>query len=359
MDFNYFYLSLHCLIVFVSTIFAVYLVKPLAIRIGLVDVPGERKIHRGQIPLVGGVAMLFGLFIGFLGCKFSLVEYRSLIAALGVLVFVGVLDDFHELSHRLRLFCQVLVSFIIVVLGKNTLHNLGDLLFLGDIHLGFLAIPLTMFAIVGVINAINMLDGADGVAGSVVLIAIVFLSILAFLSKRYNDFIVLSLGASAVLGFLFFNFPYNRNRMARIFMGDAGSMMLGVFLVWFLIRLSQNPNPVATPVTFLWIIALPLLDLVSVVCRRAFRYKSPFQGDRQHIHHVFDVIQYGTLTRVLILSFLSLGFGAIGFVANYLEVREGIMFLAYLSAAVLTFFVLHYFWCLTEHKQKRGIAQEL
>jgi len=324
-----------CFVTLITTIFAIRLLQPFAQHIGLVDAPDARKLHKGKIPIVGGVAILFGLSIGLLTLDFSLASYRALIASAGILVFLGVLDDFHEISPHTRLFAQLFVGFLIAFVGKNAVINLGNLLFFGPITLGIVAIPFTMIAIMGVINAINMMDGVDGLAGSVVLIQFCLLSFLAFKSLHLFDYMFLWLIIMAVIAFLLFNFPL-RKRSAVIFMGDTGTMLLGVLLSWFLISLSQGDQPAAHPVTFLWIIAMPLYDMVYVVCRRIATGCSPFRPDRGHFHHLLQRVGLSDVLIVLVISLLSLLLGAIGISADlFWHISEPWLFVGFLGGFVI------------------------
>src|SRR5262245_59089903 len=144
---------------FIITIGCISLLRPLAVRINLVDAPHGRKQHEGHVPLIGGIAMFLGVLFALLTLSISLQPLRGFIAGCALLVFIGVLDDFHELSARARLVAQAAAGLIMVLWGKVALHSLGNLLFLGDIHLGWFSLPITVLAVIGIINAVNMTDG--------------------------------------------------------------------------------------------------------------------------------------------------------------------------------------------------------
>lgn len=160
---------------FLASGFALWVMYSIAPRVGLLDHPTERrKIHGNPVPLIGGIAIFYGLLLarmaleppnpqqwlfGLLGCK--------------VLVVIGVLDDHSGLGARVRLLAQTVAALLMTLGAGVTLHSLGDLLGFGPIELGPLAVPFTVFAVVGIINAFNMVDGIDGLAGGLVLIALV------------------------------------------------------------------------------------------------------------------------------------------------------------------------------------------
>lgn len=318
------------------TLFSIMLIKPLALRLKLVDVPGGRKHHHGDIPLVGGIAMFFGLMFALLTLPISLSDYRSFIAGYGLLVVVGVLDDFRELSPKARLFAQIIAALLMTCWGRVVLHNLGDLLGFGDILLNNWAIPFTVFAIVALINAVNMTDGVDGLAGGLALVQMSFLAGLAYHVQATALLNLSLLLISCLIGFLIFNVRILGRAHAVVFMGDAGSMPLGFALLWFLISLTQIPPVAAYPVTMLWIMAIPMLDMSSVMLRRILNSQSPFSPDRRHLHHLLLGLGLTPTQTTLILCTMAVILGAIGVLLDTLKVPEVVSFGSFL----MTFAIL-------------------
>jgi UDP-GlcNAc:undecaprenyl-phosphate GlcNAc-1-phosphate transferase len=321
---------LSIIIAFIITVTSIVLIKPLALRIGLVDTPGGRKRHQGNIPLVGGIAMSMGFISSLLVLPISLSDYRSFLAGFVLLMVIGVLDDFHELSTRSRFGAQLIASLLIVCWGKVQLQHLGNLLFLGNIVLSNWAIPITVIAVIGVINAVNMSDGVDGLAGGLVLIELSWLLWLSIHAGNSSATLVIIPLLSALLGFLCFNMRFPGRPHALVFMGDAGSMPLGLALVWFLISLTQSNPPAANPVTMLWIMWIPLFDMVGVFIRRLFQQRSPFSPDREHLHHLFIAMGLSPTQITLLLCGLAAVGGGIGIVSQNYGISEGIMFTAFL-----------------------------
>ncbi|MEM7357728.1 MAG: MraY family glycosyltransferase [Pseudomonadota bacterium] len=255
------------------------LLARLAPSVGLMAVPGEHRKHQQATPVVGGIAIFLGLVLGLVWLT---PEHLGLLPAMSVLVAVGVLDDRFTLNSVVRLAAQAVAAWLMIHFTGAELLNLGAIFSNTDLWLGGWSMALTIFASIGVINAVNMSDGLDGLAGSLVLI--VLLSMLAIGSTETELVLVV---VAAVSGFLVWNLRILRPR-ARMFMGDAGSTLLGLILVYLLIRGSQQPVNDFSPVTALWLLALPLIDTVAVLLVRPIRGQSPFSADRFHYHHLLQ-----------------------------------------------------------------------
>ena len=243
---------------FAATSILLWLLEPVARHIGLIDQPGGRKIHPSPTPLIGGIAMSVGFAFSILWLDVPISEYRLLFAGALVLLVVGVLDDLHELSARMRFGAQIVAGLIMTQGAHVILHDLGYLLWPDHlVYLGILGMPLTVFAAVGVINAVNMSDGVDGLAASMVLVAVCALGLLAWSDGDTARVAVLILLAGVLVAFLTFNLRLHGPALA--FMGDSGSMFLGFVLTWFLVQFSQGNDRLLAPVTALWIFALPIM----------------------------------------------------------------------------------------------------
>lgn len=276
-------LAIAMAIALAATSLAIWKMHPLAARLGLVDKPNARKRHHGHVPVIGGLCFFAGMIAGLLYLGIPDRFTVCLLASTGLIVLVGAIDDARDLSARSRLVVQVAAAAIMIVGSGVYVRDLGDLFGTGNIHLGLLGIPFTLFLAVGFINAFNMLDGIDGLAGSLGLAAI--LGLLMFTQGPSTDvsalLVVLSM---ALLPFLFVNLGGWRSR--KIFMGDAGSMLIGHVLAWSLVYFSQSPIAQIRPVEALWCVALPVLDFLAVVYRRLRRRQSILKPDRQHVHHI-------------------------------------------------------------------------
>lgn len=329
-------------IAFFITVLCICLLKPLALRLGLVDVPNDRKQHQHHTPLIGGLAMFLGFLVALLTLPISLQHYRSFIAGSALLVFVGLLDDFHELSPRSRFLAQIFALLLMFFWGGIKLIHLGDLLFYKPIGLGIYSLPVTLIAGLGIINAINMVDGVDGLAGTLVLTELILLIVCTAIKGQFLSLPILLLIAATVLAFLMFNFRLPRRLHAQVFMGDAGSMFLGFALVWFLIELSQSGSQAVRSVTMLWIMGLPLFDTTAVMLYRASKKQSIFSSDRQHLHHLLVELNMTSAQISGSLGASNLALGLLGVLADHYQLAEGVMFIGFIILFVLYFISLFY-----------------
>lgn len=261
--------------IFLVSLLACWALAKLAPHMKLIAVPGEHRVHQQPTPMVGGIAICVAMTLGLLLDSSVIALFPSLL----LLCVVGLLDDRYTLPSFVRLIAQGFAAYLMVKLTGVSLRDLGYLFsYENKVLLDQWSLPMTIFAVIGVINAVNMSDGLDGLAGSLVCLTLVTLLLIG---SPNVDFILITL--FAVLGFLFWNLRVGRNS-ARIFMGDAGSTMLGLLLAYLLIQHSQLAIGIR-PVTALWLLALMLIDTVAVLIVRPLRGKSPFAADRIHYHH--------------------------------------------------------------------------
>ncbi len=309
-----------------------HLLRPMAMRIGLVDEPGGRKPHEGSVPLIGGVAMFCGFALAALTLDMGLMAYRSFFAAAAILVVVGILDDMHELSSRARFGAQILAAVLMAYWGGVVLGDLGGLAGGGDpFLLSGWEIVFTVFCTVGVINALNMSDGVDGLAGGLSLVALLGLAYVADSAGLASERTLLLMLVVVVMGFLLFNMRLPWRHRALVFMGDAGSMFLGFAISWFLIAMSQGSDRAMAPVAALWLLMVPLFDTVWLILWRFSQGRSPTTSDVGHLHHVLQMTGMGTTASVwLMLVIAALGATA-GIAALESGVAESTMFYLFLG----------------------------
>jgi UDP-GlcNAc:undecaprenyl-phosphate GlcNAc-1-phosphate transferase len=250
----------------------------------IVDHPGERKVHATPIPRIGGVAMAIGVLIAALLVIPLGTPDRYFLIAAGVLTLFGCLDDRFDLDYRIKFFGQVLAAAIVVVGGNIQIQalTLDDRVVLSE----WISVPLTLVFLVGITNAINLADGLDGLAGGTTFLCLCALAMLAYTSGQVSCAALALAFAGAVLGFLRFNtFP------ASVFMGDAGSQLLGFAVGVLSLRATQGSNNVISAATPILLLALPILDTLSVMTQRISEGHSPFSADKNHIHH--KLLQFG------------------------------------------------------------------
>lgn len=320
---------------FIITSISLFALKPIASKIGLIDIPGGRKIHSAPTPLIGGLGIYLGTLCMSLLDPDVLIQYSALLALSGLVLCIGIFDDARELRVSVRMGAHALAAWLMAVIAGNQLFSLGDIVGIGPIELGIMAVPITMFATVGVINAVNMTDGIDGLSGGLVLIAMGFLCVVAYLA---GDSTLLKFGTiliCALLAFLVLNFRLPWKRSAMIYLGDAGSTLLGFVLAWLIIDVTQSPGAIMSPVIALWFLAVPLIDTVSLLIKRPLRGVQPFTAGTDHLHHRMIAAGYTHEQTVISLYVASLVFGCIGLVGLLYNVSETLMFIGFMSLFVL------------------------
>ncbi|MBL11014.1 MAG: hypothetical protein CL402_10955 [Acidiferrobacteraceae bacterium] len=329
-----------------------YFLTPIAKKVGLVDRPNDRKRHDVSVPLIGGIAMGISFPLSMLLFPIGLESYRILFFCVGALLVVGVLDDHQDIPAWAKFVTQMVIATLLVFLDEKVVFFIGDIFDTGISQgLNVFAPWLTVIAIVAIINAFNMIDGHDGLAA---LVTIISLGSLLFLST-YNGvgqehFFFISLFITVVATFLIFNHSSFVGRDRQVYMGDAGSMFLGLIVAYFLIELSQRGAPVENfgipaikPSAVPWIIGLPFLDQVSVMAKRIMKGRKLWIADRGHIHHFFLDAGFGKHLTLALLVLIHGGLVIMGILGTVFDWPDWILFwgailvlLLYLGVARLT-----------------------
>lgn len=322
---------------FVVSVLFMFALRPVALAVGLVDVPGGRKRHGVTVPVIGGIAMSIALGFGT-----SLIGYpeswTAVLMGVYLLVVVGTIDDRFDLPANVRLIAQVCAAMLVAFASGIIVTSLGE--FFGyHLGLGLLGVPFTILFVVTLVNAFNLIDGLDGLAGGLALLA---LAVLAILSVSTPLFAVVLVAASVVAGYLLFNLPLGVNKPVRAFMGDAGSTSLGLIIATAGIYLTQGAAPVISPVVALWFVAVPVFDLFASIVRRLLRKRSPFSPDHGHMHHV--LVDNGLSRRSTLIFMLgfAVSLAGVGVLGHLLVVADGVMLLLWLAAGVLYYQILRF-----------------
>lgn len=273
---------------FITTFLITPTIRYVALKFYAIDRVNQRKIHKKLVTKLGGLA----IYLGFLGGIFTIVLFdygffkvnffgiATLLICSTLMLILGVYDDFQGSGALLKLSIQLLISLLIIKQG----FVLKGIFVPGlcNIEFGFLAVPLTMLWFVGITNAVNLIDGLDGLAAGVCGIALGFISIFGLILRdNFVAFVGLAL-SGASFAFLKYNF-----HPAKIFMGDTGSLLLGLVFAYLGVYqpVFRTDNPYFIPAVI--VIFLPILDTNIAVGRRILRKKSIFSGDSSHIHHFF------------------------------------------------------------------------
>jgi UDP-GlcNAc:undecaprenyl-phosphate GlcNAc-1-phosphate transferase len=283
---------------FITSLFiCMALIPPLQLNAGrwsFMDVPGGRKVHANPIPRVGGMAFGFSALASiFFWVPQDPVVMPVLLSALIILGF-GIWDDRAELNYKVKLVGQLFAVFVVVGIGHIRMEQI-PFLYEENAPL-WLTVPVTVVFLVGAANAVNLSDGLDGLAGGLTFLSFSGIAYLAYLSHDPTILVLAAGFLGGLLGFLRYNtYP------ARIFMGDAGSQLLG-FSMGVLVLLLSDPSRAPFPLTVgLLLLGLPFLDTMAVMGQRLAKGRSPFIGDRNHVHHKLLALGFSHYEAVIVI----------------------------------------------------------
>jgi UDP-GlcNAc:undecaprenyl-phosphate GlcNAc-1-phosphate transferase len=314
-------------IIFIFTFILVFLLIKFADKLGLADIPNERSMHTKIVPRGAGIAFTMSVFITLLLFDFThIAKYYYVYLAIAIVFAAGVWDDYKDISPKIK-FIFIFFASVLLYMNDIAIFNLGTYFGYEFILPSWFVFPFTFFAIAGYTNALNLMDGLDGLASSISIV--MFLAFLA-IGIEHKDELLISLSSFFIvtlLAFLIFNW-----NPAKIFMGDSGSLALGMVIVILSIKALQY----ITPASVLFIIALPILDTFIVMTRRIQRGISPFQADKNHMHHFLYNVKGDVKYTVMILVMMQMVFSIIGYqvsLANNLIslVLFGLLFYIYLN----------------------------
>ena len=276
----------------------------------LVDIPDRsRKFHKRATPLTGGIGILLAviisteIYLDMNNLKGYMPEFsQKLYVASIPLLLIFLIDDFKNLRPFHRLIIQVTLSLYVILSTDIYLSDLGNLFGFGEIKLGILSIPFTIFCVVGIMNAFNMIDGINGLCSGSAMVALLFIGFYSGL--MYDSVLIIIIGS--MIGFLIFNLRFFGKKRG-VFLGDSGSNLIGFWVAWCAVYSSQNSIYQVEAITMLWFVSIPLLDCIGLIFSRFIRGISIASPGRDHIHHKL-LINYsteGTLGIILLISICS------------------------------------------------------
>lgn len=330
---------------FLLTVALLLILKPFSQQLGLIDMPDARKAHARATPVIGGVAMMIAISAVILKFETLNSELYHILFAIAIIGITGILDDRHDIQPRFKFASQALAALVIILLCDLKVTNLGNLFGFGEVHLPSpLAEFMTVVCIVGVINAINMADGLDGLAAGIVTVSSLAF---AYMALSVDNFLILNLimiTVGAVSAFLLFNLGRPLRPHALVFMGDAGSMVLGLLLAGFAIHVTSESTPGhVPPIIAVWVIGVPLMDMASVMLRRYRRRLKLTAASNLHLHHMLLKAGYSRHHAALVKVLLTALSAGIGLLAWHFEIPDYIMFYGFF----LLLFLYHR--CMTRH----------
>lgn len=287
-----------------------YILKVAKVK-NIVDNPDARKLQRVPVPLLGGLTVVFGVLSGLMGFSMfgGLFDLFPVITAVIVILIVGFMDDTISLSPKVRFFVEIiLVVYIICTTGYqlNDFHGLWGLHTIPD----YISVPLTIFACVGIINAINLIDGVDGYSSGYSIVSCILFGIMFHHLGNVRMVVLSAIVAASLLPFFFHNVF---GKYSKMFIGDAGTLSLGViFSVFVITILSDSSSPVAIqsnlgliPFT-LSVLCVPVFDTLRVMSARIIRGNSPFNPDKTHLHHLFIELGFSHIGTTLFIIGINL-----------------------------------------------------
>jgi UDP-GlcNAc:undecaprenyl-phosphate GlcNAc-1-phosphate transferase len=304
----------------------------LAGRFHIMDQPGERKVHQFPVPRVGGIAFAVGACASI--AWWAPKDTTTLSVLFGGLVILGfgVWDDRANLGYRIKFLGQLVAALAVIFLGGVRFEGIP---FLFDTELPmWVGIPATVFFLVAVSNAVNLTDGLDGLAGGLSFLTLCGIAYLAYLSKDSTVLLLTVPFLGGLLGFLRYNtYP------ARIFMGDGGSQLLGFIMGVLAILLTDSDRGPFSPALSLFLLGLPFLDTLGVSAQRLAEGRSPFIGDRKHIHHKLLTVGLSHYEAVTVIYALQAGMVGLAYLLRWQSDTLIVLFYLILAGAVLTLFI--------------------
>lgn len=302
---------------FLLSLFLVGWIHPKLVKIALlkniVDTPDFRKLQRTPIPVLGGVAVFFGAVVG-MGCMCPMIDcshrLQIVIMAMMVMLYTGTMDDILNLTPGLRFLIEIVTVLLLIFAGGYCIDDFQGLWGLGKIP-AWASVPLTVFAAVGIINAINLIDGVNGLSSGFCIVACILFGTIFFLADDMSMLLLSAVSIGALIPFFFHNVFGKHSRM---FIGDGGTLVMGLVLSVFVISILQNRSHVdqyvnsevgLVPFT-LSVLAVPVFDTLRVMSTRILKKTSPFHPDKTHLHHMFIGLGCSHVATTLAILLLNL-----------------------------------------------------
>lgn len=316
------------------TLVTIVSLRPLAKKLRFVDRPSQRKKHIGNIPLIGGISILIGVYFSIVGQIIDNNIFLVYVYGGLMILLLGLIDDCYPFSAILRVLIQILIVSSIIWVTELKFDTIGHSFGLDkQIHLGYFSFPVTVLGIVFVTNALNLMDGADGIAGSLIIVVIVGINIFSLLHSDFN-FNPLSLALlGSLIPYLWFNITTTIKD--KIFLGDSGSLFLGYSIAFLLLYETQVQNKISPPFA-LWLIAIPIYDVISVIIFRLKNGKPLLLPDSNHLHHFLQRLGFPNIK--VLLTIVGLGLIAL-ILAIFIELNA-----PSISFSIFLFFLLVYVW---------------
>ncbi len=337
-------------------------VLKISIMKNLVDNPDARKLQRNPVPVMGGIAVFFGIVIGICSSQmmFNSPNVFMLVAAMLIMLYTGTIDDIIDLSPTIRFIIEILVVLWMMYINKSSIDCFWGLWGVDTIP-QWISYPLTIFASVGIINAINLIDGVNGLSSGFCFMASVMFAIIFYTTGNTVMTIIATSAAGAIIPFFFHNvFGYH----TRMFIGDGGTLVMGMMMSMFTISiLGQNSvcagyaeSGLSLVAMTLAILSIPVFDTLRVMTSRIIRGTSPFHPDKTHLHHLFIELGFshaGTTISILTINFLVV---VLWFVSYKLGASIEVQLYIVIALSILTTFIFYTYANKKMKKQGKTLA---
>lgn len=345
----------------VVSLLAVTYAHPMILRLArlrdFTDKPDERKLQRRPVPVLGGIAVFVGVVCGLaLACvSMDIVKILPVVLMMAVLLCVGAVDDLQGISPLVRIVVEIAAVLVVIYGSGVCIDNFNGLWGINEIS-WWIAVPLTVFAGVGIINAINMIDGINGLSSGLCIVVCLLFGFTFYHVADVTNAALAFTVAFALMPFFVHNvFGYK----SRMFIGDAGTMMLGILITWFMIEyigvfgIEHNlPNGLCVIANAISILIVPVFDTIRVMTSRIIKGRSPFSADKTHLHHAFIGCGFSHVVTSVSEILLSAVVYLIGYTAYWLDASTDVQLYVVILAGII--FVWGPYFILTKLAEIRG-----
>lgn len=318
------------IIPFIFVVLFIPIVKRIALHIGAMDIPNQRKVHKVPIPRLGGLGIYLGFLFGYMLFGYQSVLMNSILIGSFIVILIGIVDDIHSVPARYKFLAQLVASCIVTFYGGILLEDVSA--FGVYINFGIFSQIVTVIFITAIMNCINFIDGLDGLAGGISAIYFLMIGIIAIIFQSTGlDMILSFIMLGSTLGFLVHNFY-----PATIFMGDSGSLFLG-FIIAIISLLGYKNVTFTSLIVPIFLLAIPIMDTLFAIIRRLLRHESIAMPDKCHLHHQLLRLNFSIRKAVLIIYFVDLLFAVASIIYVFGDYRFGIFIYSLLFIIVLVF----------------------
>ena len=351
---------LYALVSFVASLLAAIWVYPkvlhIALDMNIVDNPDARKLQRVPIPVLGGVAIMFGMFVSLSICQlvYDCSDLFTIVLAMSIMLYIGTIDDMMDLSPRLRFFVEIGLALMLMYTCGYSINDFHGLWGFFEVPL-YVSLPLTVVTVVGLINAINLIDGVDGYSsGYSIMACVIFGIFFAFV----GDITMVMLACTCAASLMPFFCHNVFGKTSKMFIGDGGTLVMGTVMSIFVLNMLKSGTLCSAyaswgvglvPLT-LAILAIPVFDTVRVMSFRIIRGNSPFHPDKTHLHHLFIDMGFshiGTTCCILLLNILDV---FVWYITYRLGANVDVQLYVVVAMALLSTFGIYGFMRFCQHR---------